>query len=168
MKKFLKTLPGKVAAFVAGAALIVGFTVFAQTQGQFYTGYWPQTNQNGIPGLLVFGGPVPVVSGNCGVIGAVVGGTSAGSIQTAGVTSCTLTLTAPVPTIVVSSGLNDGKNAVNSAAVPTRVFCTLKDLTHPIASGGVLYASVPTSTSCSFVAATITAGDILEYRFEGY
>jgi hypothetical protein len=166
MKNFLKSLPGKVAAFVAGAALVVGFTALAQTQGQFYAGYWPQTNQNGVNGLLTFGGTVPVVSGSCGVVGPVVGGTSLGSVTTAGVTSCTLTLTAPVPTIVVSSGLNDGKNAVNSAAVPTRVSCALKDITHPAV--GILYSATPTATSCSFVVATITAGDVLEYRMEGY
>jgi hypothetical protein len=86
------------------------------------------------------------------------GGSSGGN-------ACALTLTLPTPTIVVSSGLNDGKNAVNSAAVPTRLACSVKDLTTP--SDMFLYSATPTATSCSLTG-TITAGDLLEYRVEGY
>lgn len=153
----------KLLGFLAGLALVGGLAVAANT---YYAGYLPQTNQTGVNGIEIAGGAVPIVTGTCGTIGTVTGGTGAGEIVTAAVTSCTLTLTLPVSTLVVSSGNNDGKNAVNSSAAPTRLRCSLKDITHPAAAA--IYASAPTTTACSFAAQTITAGDTMAYEISGY
>ena len=158
-----KSLKSKILGFVTGLALVGGLAIAANT---YYAGFNPATNQTGVNGILVAGGPVPAVTGTCGTIGAVVGGTFKGTITTAGVTSCALTLTLPTPSFVVSSGNNDGKNAVNSAAAPNGLSCALKDITHPAAAA--IYASAPTTTACSFATQTITAGDVFEYTIEGY
>lgn len=157
------SLKSKIFGFLAGLSLVAGMAVAANT---FYAGFLPQTNQTGINGLETYGGPTPIVSGTCGTIGAVTGGTSAGTIATAAVTSCTLTLTLPVSTLVVSSGLNNGLNQVNSSAAPNGLICTLQDITHPAVYA--LYSSAPTTTSCSFAAQTITAGDVFQYTITGY
>lgn len=158
-----KSFKSKVLGFLTGLALVGGTAFSANT---FYTMFNPNTGQFGVPGLETYGGPTPVVSGTCGTIGAVTGGTSAGQIATAAVTSCTLTLTLPVPTLVISSGNNDGKNQVNSAAAPNGLVCTLQDITHPAAY--VLYSAAPSTTACSFAAATITAGDVMQYTISAY
>ena len=88
-----------------------------------------------------------------------------GGAGTGGSNVCGLTITLPTPTIVVSSGLNDGKNAVNSAAVPNRLACAVINASTP--SALFIYSSVPTTTSCSFTG-TVNPGDILQYRIYGY
>ena len=158
-------LKSKVLAVLAGLVATAGVALAANT---FYAGYNPATNANGTQGLDVTGGPVPVVTGTggCGTITAVTGGTSAGQF-TIGTfaTSCAITLTLPVPTIVVSSGNNDGKNAVNSAAAPNGLFCIIQDLT---TGADKTFQVSTTTTACVFNAATFVTGDVLQYSIVGY
>ena len=156
-----KSLKSKILGFLTGLALVGGLAFAANT---FYVGYNPQTNQFGVGGLETYGGAPPVVTGTCGTIPAAVGGTSLGQVTTAAVTTCTLTFTLPVPTIVVSSGNNDGKNSVNSAAAPTGMFCQVFDLTHP----AVEVIATVTATACTTAAMTITAGDVIQYSLQAY
>lgn len=158
MKKFLKSLTGKFTAVVVGLGLAAGLAVAANS---FYAGFQPQAVQTGIVGTIVSGGPVPTsgASTSCGTLGAITGGTSAGTIVTAAVTTCTVQLVLPVSSLVVSSGNNDGLNATNSSAVPNKVICLFIDLTHPAIYG----SASATTTSCTSSALTITAGDTLEY-----
>lgn len=163
----MSKLKSKVLAVLAGLVAISGAAFAANT---FYTGYNPQTNQWGLPGLNVAGGaPLPVVTGSagCGVLTAQVGGVSTGSV-TIGTfaTTCAITVTLAAPTIVVSSGLNDGKNAVNSAAAPNGLVCTFFDKTTQIV---IVSAVGATTTACSSVTNTgMVTGDVIQFRVEAY
>jgi hypothetical protein len=176
MKTFLKTLTGRIAAFVAGLAM-VGTLVYAQSQGSFYAGYWPQTNQNGLVGTLVSGGTTPTVSGTtgCGTIASVKGGSSHGEFVIGTfATSCAITLTLPAPTIVVSNnggtnGNGGGAVQTNSTALPNGLDCSIKDLTTGAdTTYQVSYSNSGTLASCTFNAATFVTGDKLLYSINGY
>lgn len=150
-----KSLRSKLLGFVTGLAVVAGMAVAANT---FYAGYRIETNQNGIPGLITAGGPVPTVTGTCGTIPAAVGGTSTGQVTTAAVTSCQLTFTlAAVAGIGVLGGLP-------GVAAPTGIWCTVFDLTHPAVEA---IASTSTTT-CVTGTMTITAGDVIQYHIEAY
>ncbi len=155
----------KLSGFVAGLALVGGLAFAANT---FYAGYTPNTNQRGENGVPVAGGAVPVITGTagCGTLTAQVGGTGTGSV-TIGTfsSSCALTVTLPVPTIVVSSGNNDGKNAVNSAAAPNGIYCTFLDKTTPTDS---VYAASSTTTACVTNTATMVTGDVIQFNIQAY
>lgn len=161
-----KSTRSKVLGFLVGVSASLGLAFAANT---FYTGFNPQTNQFGNNGLSVAGGLPPVVTGStgCGTLTAQKGGTSTGSV-TIGTfnTTCALTVTLAVPTIVVSSGLNDGKNAVNSAAAPAGLVCTFFDATTQIV---IVSAVGATTTACSSVTNTgMVTGDVIQYRVEAY
>jgi len=163
MKKLLQTSFGKIAAVAAGVALAAGFAFAANT---FYNGYNAATNSNGDLGLYVSGGATPVVTqggGTCTGI-AVVGGTSVGTITVTTSSSCLLTVTLPVPSIVVSSGNNDGKNATNSAAAPNGIICTFTDTSN---SGGVIASTAAVSTT-SCTSAAVTSGHVISYNIAGF
>ncbi len=156
----------KVLGFLVGLTAVTGMAVAANT---FYADFNPNTNQFGTKGLSVAGGILPVVTGTggCGTLTGQVGGTSTGSV-TIGTfaTTCTLTVTLAAPTIVVSSGLNDGKNAVNSAAAPNGLVCTFFDKTTQIV---IVSAVGATTTACSTTATTtMVTGDVIQYRVEAY
>jgi hypothetical protein len=160
-----KSLKLKVLAFLLGLTAVAGVATAANT---FYAGFNPATNATGTIGTDVLGGPIPVVTGTagCGTITAVTGGTSAGQF-TLGTftTSCAITITLPVPTFVVSSGNNDGKNAVNSAAAPNGLLCIIQDLT---TGADKTYQVSTTTTACVFNAATFVTGDVLQYSISAY
>lgn len=150
-------MKSKILGGLVGLLAVAGIAFSANT---FYAGYNPNTNQFGLNGIQVNGGTQPTFTGSsCGTIGTVSGGTGGGEFITAAVTSCTITLNLPVPAIVVSGG-------APGAAVPTRLRCTLRDLTHPAAQA--VYSAIPTTTTCAFATQTITAGDTLAYTIEGY
>ena len=69
----MRNFKSKILGFLVGLSAVAGLAVAANT---FYTGYNPNTNQLGQVGLMVAGGPVPVITGTCGTIPAAVGGTS--------------------------------------------------------------------------------------------
>ena len=164
-----KSLKSKILGFLTGLALVSGLAVAANT---FYTGYNSNTNQQGFLGLEVFGGTPPVITGTagCGTLTAPIGGSSRGEF-TIGTftTSCAITITTSTPTLVVSSGLNDGKNQVNSSSVPNGLLCTLKDLTTGTdVTYQVSYSVGTTASACVFNAATFVTGDKLQYAIGGY
>jgi hypothetical protein len=156
MEISMKSLTSKIAGFVAGLALASGL---AYATNVFYAGYNAQTNQFGINGVVTAGGPIPTsgASTSCGTLGAIVGGTYAGQVTTAAVTTCTLQLVLPVPTLVVSGG-------ANSAAAPNGLICRVFDITHP----AVEAIASTTTTSCTTGSMTITAGDVLQYELIAY
>lgn len=159
MKNFAKTIAG----VVAGVALAAGLAFAANT---YYAGYNPQTNANGVTGLVVSGGALPVVTqggGTCTGI-AVAGGTSAGTITVTTSSSCVLTVTLPVPSIVVSSGNNDGKNATNSAAAPTGIVCTFTDTSN---SGAVIASTGAVSTTVC-TSGAVASGHVISYVIQGF
>lgn len=143
----------KPVAFTAGLFAVV----LAFGANVFYAGYTPNTNQSGVNGLVVSGGPVPVVTGTCGTIPAALGGTTTGSVATAAVTTCTLIFTLPTNTQAVSGGA-PGVNP------PNGLWCQVYDVTHPAVEA---IASV-TANVCTTAAMTITAGDVIQYHIEGY
>ena len=159
-------LKSKVLAVLAGTVAICGAALAVNT---FYAGYNVSTNQEGHNGLYVAGGPLPVVtgSGGCGTLTGQVGGTSRSSV-TIGTfaTTCALTVTLAVPTVVVSSGNNDGKNATNSAAAPNGLVCSFFDKTTQIV---IVSAVGATTTSCSSVTNTgMVTGDVIQITVGGY
>ena len=165
----LKSFKSKLAGFLVGISAAAGLAIAANT---FYTGYNPNTNQQGFLGLEIFGGTVPLVTGTtgCGTISTPVGGTSRGEF-TIGTfaTSCAITITTPTVSFVVSSGNNDGKNAVNSSSVPNGMQCTLRDLTTGAdTTYQVSYTVGTVASSCVFNAATFVTGDKLQYSIAGY
>jgi len=154
-----KQFRSKLTGFLVGLAAVSGLAIAANT---FYAGYTLETNQYGIPGLEVFGGIVPTITGStgCGTLGTIKGGTSHGEF-TIGTfaTSCTLTLALPTNTgLAISTGLP-------GVAVPNRVFCTFRDLTTPTDSITVASA---TTTGCVSGAATVATGDVIQYSVSGY
>lgn len=161
-----KTFTSKLLGFVAGLALAGSLAVAANT---FYAGYNPNTNSAGSLGLSVAGGPVPVVtgSGGCGTLSGQVGGTGRSSVVIGTfATTCALTVTLPVPTLVISSGNNDGKNATNSAAAPNGLVCSFFDKTTQIV---IVSAIAATTTSCASVTNTgIVTGDVIQITVSGY
>ena len=161
-----KSLKSKVLGFAVGLAACAGFAFAANV---YTAGYVAQTNQNGFNGLLTAGGVVPVVTGSvgCGTLGAQTGGTSLSTVVIGTfATTCALTVTLPVPTVVVSSGLNDGRNAVNSAAAPNGIKCTFFDKTTQIV---IVSAVGSTTTVCTSVTNTgIVTGDVIQITVEAY
>lgn len=156
----------KVLAVLAGLVATIGVATAANT---FYSGFNPQTGQLGLTGLSTSGGLQPVVTGSvgCGTLTGQVGGASTLSV-TIGTfaTTCALTVTLAAPTIVVSSGLNDGKNAVNSAAAPNGLVCTFFDKTTQIV---IVSAVGATTTVCTSVTNTgMVTGDVIQIRVEAY
>jgi hypothetical protein len=167
MKNFAKTLAG----FIAGIAMVASLSFAANT---FYAGYNAQTNQNGAVGLDVSGGTPPVVTGStgCGTLTLQAGGTSTGSVKIGTfATTCALTLTLPVPTIVVSNagganGNGGGKVQTNSAAAPNGLLCTFYDSTTQIL---LVEAISSTTTACSSVTSTsIVTGDVIFYNIQAF
>jgi len=150
---FLKNLHSKIFAGLAGllfVSLAFGATI--------YYGYNPNTGLNGLPGLTVAGGPLPTVAGSgggCGTVPAPVGGSSVFQITTAGVTSCTLTITYTVPSTALAG---------SSAASPNGIFCVVSDETTPADS----VRQTAHTTTTSTVTGTIVAGDNLLIECNGF
>jgi hypothetical protein len=140
----------KIAAGLAGL-LIAGVAASA-----VYYGYNPNTGLNGVPGLTVAGGTTPAVTGTCGTIPAPVGGAAVFSVTTAGVTSCTLTVTYSVPSNALAG---------SSAAVPNGLFCVYVDETHP---ADTISQASHTTTSSTSSTATISAGDVILVECNGF
>ena len=178
MKNFAKTLGG----FVAGLALVAGIAYATTSPNLFYNGFNPQTNAQGIAGVLTAGGAVPTVSApgsgsTCsgGTLSVATGGAYAGQVTTSTCTTLVLQIKAAIPTIVVSNagganGNGGGAVQTNSPAPPTGGFCEFFDVTHPADS---LYAGTfaftgsgasYTGYTCTSQSMTITAADVVGYR----
>jgi hypothetical protein len=142
----------KIAAGLAGL-LIAGVAASA-----VYYGYNPNTGLNGVPGLTVAGGPSPAVTGTCGTIPAPVGGAAVFQVTTAGVTTCTLTVTYTVPATALAG---------SSAAAPNGLFCVFTDET-TAADANNMHQASHTTTSVTTNAATIVAGDNILVECNGY
>jgi hypothetical protein len=164
MKNFAKTFAG----VVAGIALAAGLA-YAVTPTAYTAGFRQEGNANGLNGLVVSGPTAPVTTGSTCASGTltVTGGATAGQVATTTCTTLVLVLTGSVSSLVVSSGLNDGKNATNSSTPPNGAVCLAFDETHYAAIGGT-YAATATSYTCTYASATITASDVIKYVILGY
>lgn len=164
----------KIVAVAAGLVL-AGAALATTNPNSYSAGFVPQTNQNGLNGVVTSGGPVPTTSGTCsgGVIGAAVGGSTAGQVTTTVCTTLVLTLTGAVSSLVVSDGLNDGLNATNSSTAPNGAVCLFLDETHPAVYVGTYAAAtakngVYTTYTCTSASLTITASDLIKYVIIAY
>src|SRR5271165_4746109 len=181
MKKFLKVT----AAFVAGLALSAGLASATVAPG-FYAGFNPQSNQNGVPGLLVSGGIAPSASASTCSSGTVPvkGGASYGEVDTTVCTTLVLVLTGQASSLVYSnsggsSGYGGGANQTNTPAPPTGAICESYDVTtpsHNTVSGAWnvgTFAFVGSGTTysgytCTFASITVTASDVILYKISAY
>lgn len=167
----MKTLLGKLVAAVAAVAF-VSASALAVTPTPYSAGYRQEGNLNGLNGLVVAGPTAPTTVGSTCSAGTltVVGGATAGQVTTATCTTLVLILTGSVSSLVVSSGLNDGKNATNSSTPPNGAICIAYDETHPNANAAIYgtYAATATTYTCTFASQTITAADVMKYLIVGY
>lgn len=176
MKKLLKVT----SAFIAGLAMAAGLAYATTNPNAFYAGYNQFTNQNGLNGVVVSGGAAPTSGGStsCGTLGAITGGSTAGQVATAGVTTCTVQLVFPVSALVVSGApgangtANGYPNQTASSAPPNGAVCLFIDETHPATYAGT-FAFVTTGTiytgfTCTSASLTISSGDTLKYVVIGY
>lgn len=131
----------KVLGFVAAALFGLGAVAVAQA---IYTGFNPVTQLNGVQGVPVSLGPIPVLGAAtaCGTTATVqasgVGGT--GIVQyTAGATSCTLVVNIPT-------------------AVTNGVYCVAADET---TSANLLKQTAHTTSSCTLTGTVAVSDKIL-------
>ena len=120
---------------------LAGLLVATVASAAVYYGYNPVTGLEAFHGTPVSGGNPPVVSGTCGTLGAITGGAGTFTVATAGVTTCTLTVTIP-------------------SAAPNGVFCVFVDET-TVADATNMHQASHNATSCTSNAATIVAGDTI-------
>jgi hypothetical protein len=178
----MKKLLCKIATLVAGLALASSMAFATTNPNSFYAGFNQQTEQNGINGLIVSGGPAPGAAASTCSSGSVtvLGGASYGQATTATCTTLVLVLTGTISSLVVSDGLNDGKNATNSSTPPNGAICLSYDVTHPAANtvsgawnvgtyaAATALNGVYTTYTCTFASLTITAADVLLYQILAY
>lgn len=154
MKTFIAELLAKLKALGAKIKTKLGFAVVGVAVASlaygaaFYVGFNPLTNMNGQQGIPVSVGTPPPVTGTCGTIGAVTGGSAVFQVQTAAVTTCTLIVTIPA-----------------ASAAPTGLYCVFTDETSP--AHPITQASHSTTT-CSSNAATIVASDVILVEVNAY
>lgn len=146
MKSFSKVILGAFLAAVVGLAGVALATNTGSSTNAFF-GYNPSTGLFGVPGgqIALGASPTSGASTSCGTLGAITGGTTAGTVATAAVTTCTLQLVFPSP-------------------APNGWLCDITDLTHPAQET----QAATTTTSCTTSAMTITAGDVLMFQAIGY
>lgn len=137
---------------------VVGILIASAALAVTYYGFNPNTGLNTQNGLTVAGGAPPAVTGTCGTIPAPIGGSSTFQVNTAGVTTCTLTVTYSPP----AGGL-----AGSSAASPNGLYCVFIDETTP-ADANNMHQALHTQTYVTTNAATIVAGDIILVECNGY
>ena len=134
--------------FAKSFAILSGLLVAAVASAVVYYGFNPTTGLNTQQGVPVAAGVVPSLSGTCGTIPAGVGGAGVFTVATAGVTTCTLTVTIPTAS-------NNG------------VFCVFVDET-TAADANNMHQASHTASSCTSNAATIVAGDVILVEVNGF
>jgi len=140
----------KVLAFLAALAVTgVSVVALAQTANVFYNGFNPTTGYNGVQGVPVGVGVLPVLDAttSCGTLAtvnaSVVGG--GGIFQfTANATTCTVKVN--IPTISPLTA---------PVAAPNGLYCVIADETTP---ADTLKQTAHTTTSCTFTG-TVVSGD---------
>ena len=187
----MKTFARKLAAFVAGLALVGIAAATTNPNATFYAGYSQQTTLNGFNGLFVSGGPAPTTAGSTCASGTVVakGGATAGELDTTVCTSLTVVLKGAVSGLVVSQAPPPTSNSpyfgagTNSSSPPNGAICESYDITHSADNtvsgawnvGTFAYTTATVNGvttdvnyTCTFAALTVTAGDTILYRITAY
>ncbi len=187
----MKTLSRKLVAFVAGLALVGVAAATVNPNATPYAGYNQATNLNGLNGIVTSAGGAPTAAGSTCASGSVtvVGGGSAGELDTATCTTLVVVLKGLVSSLVVSQAPPPTSNSpyfgagTNSSAPPHGAICETYDITHPadntvsgawnLGTFAFVTATVNGVTTdvgftCTFASLTITASDVILYKIVAY